>query len=129
MVVSYVLTADGLDNIIRRGAQQLRNDGELVYVVLSGEQRLALKHLREDAPRTPDIDLHVVLLPREHDLGCSVVSRGNVSGHLGVLYTGQAEIADLQIAVLVHEDVTGLQITVHNAGRVDVFQTTLSKVS
>jgi len=125
MVVSYVLTADGLDNIIRRGAQQLRNDGELVYVVLSGEQRLALKHLREDAPRTPDIDLHVVLLPREHDLGCSVVSRGNVSGHLGVLYTGETEVADLEIAVFVYEDVAGLQITVDNTSRVDVFQTAL----
>jgi hypothetical protein len=126
-VISYVLTADGLDNIIWRSAQQLRDDGELIDVVLSGEQRLAFKHFCKDAPRAPDINLDVILLPGEHNLRCSVVSRRDVSSHLGVLYTGETEVADLEIAVFVDEDVAGLEITVDNTSRVDVFETALWK--
>jgi hypothetical protein len=43
------------------------------------------------------------------------------------LYTGETEVADLQIAVFVDEDVARLQITVDNTSGVDVFQTTLLK--
>jgi hypothetical protein len=124
-VQTHVLTADGLDNIVWRSSEELGDDGELVDVVLSGEQRLALEHLRENASCTPNVHLDVVLLPREHNLGRAVVTGRNVTRHLGVLYTGQAEIADLQIAVLVDEDVAGLEVTVNNTGRVDVFQATL----
>ena len=126
---TYVLTADCLDNIIWGSTQKFCDDRELVDMVFSGEKRLALEHLRKNTACTPDVYLHVVFLPCEHDLRGTVITGGNVTGHLGVLYTGQAEIADLQIAVLVDENVTGLQITVHNASRVDVFQTTLSLVS
>jgi hypothetical protein len=122
---THVLTADGLDNIIWGSTEQLRDDGELVHVVLSGEKRLALEHLSENAASTPDVDLDIVLLPCEHDLRRSVVSGRNVSSHLGVLYTGKTEVTDLQIAVLIYEDVAGLQVTVDNTSRVDVFQTTL----
>lgn len=45
---------------------------------------LSEKHLSEDASDRPDVDRMVVLLPREHDLGRSVVPRGNVTRHLGV---------------------------------------------
>lgn len=122
---SYVFTADGLDDIVWGCSQKLGNDGKLVHVVLAGEQRLALEHFCENAASTPDIDLHIVLLPREHDLGCSVVARRDISSHLRILYTREAEIANLQIAVLVDEDVAGLQISVNNTRGVDVFETTL----
>jgi hypothetical protein len=120
-----VLAANGADNIVWRSAEQLGNDRELVDVVLSGEKRLALEHLGENAASTPDIHLHVVLLPREHDLRRSVVSGGDISGHLRVLNTGETEVTNLQIAVLVDENVGGLEITVDNTGGVDVFQATL----
>jgi hypothetical protein len=120
-----VLAADGADNIIWGRAEQFSNDGELVDVVLSGEKRLALEHLGEDAACTPDIHLHVVLLPCEHDLRRSVVSGRDVTGHLRVLDAGKTEIANLQIAVLVDKDVGGLKVTVDNTGGVDVFQATL----
>ena len=68
---------------------------------------------------------HLVLLPSKHDLRCSVISRGDVSSHLGVLYTGETEVADLEIAVLVYENVAGLEITVDNTSGVDIFQTAL----
>ena len=128
-LVAYVFAADGLDNIIWGSTQEFCDDGELVDVVLSREQRLALEHFCEDTACTPDIDLNIVFLPCKHNLRCTVVTSGNVSGHLRVLYTGQAEIADLQIAVLVYEDVAGLQVTVNDTGGVDVLQTTLSGVS
>jgi hypothetical protein len=124
-VQTHVLTANGLDNIIWGSSEELGNDGELVHVVFSGEQRLALEHLSENASCTPDVHLDVVLLPREHNLGRTVVTGRDVTRHLGVLYTGQAEIADFQIAVLVDEDVAGLEVTVNNTGGVDVFQATL----
>ena len=89
--------------------RELGDDGELVHVVLAGEERLALEHLSEDAARTPDINLDVVLLPCEHDLRRSVVSGRDVTRHLRVLYTGETEVANLEIAVLVDEDVAGLQ--------------------
>lgn len=123
--LAHVFTADGLDDIIWRSAQEFCNDRELVDVVLSGEKRLALEHFCKDAACTPDVDLNIVFLPCKHDFRCAVVPGGDVSGHLRVLYTGQAEVADLQITVLVDEDVAGLQVTVHDTGGVDVFQPTL----
>lgn len=113
---THVFTADGLDNIIWGSTQEFCDDGKLVDVVFSREKRLALKHLCKDTASTPDVDLNVVFLPCEHDLGRTVVAGGNVTGHLRILYTGQAEIANFQIAVLVYEDVAGLQITVNNTG-------------
>ena len=111
-----------MDNVVRRRAQELGDDGELVDVVLSGEQRLALEHLSEDAAGAPDVDLDVVLLPGEHDLGGTVVAGRHVAGHLGVLDAGEAEVADLEVAVLVDEDVAGLEVAVHDAGRVHVLE-------
>lgn len=123
--MSYVLAADGLNNIIRRSSKQFSDDGELVDVVLAREQRLALEHLGKDTANTPDIDLNIVLLPGEHDLGGSVISCRDVTGHLRVLDTGQTEVANLQIAVLVDQDVARLQIAVDDTSRVDVFQSSL----
>jgi hypothetical protein len=64
-------------------------------------------------------------LPCEHNLRRSVVSGRDIAGHLGVLDTCKAKVANLQIAVLVDENVGGFEITVDDAGGVDVFQTTL----
>ena len=94
-------------------------------MVLSWEKRLALEHLGENAPRTPDIYFDIVLLPCEHDLGGSVVSSGNIACHLGILYTSETEIADLEITVLVYEDIARLQVTVDNTSGVHIFQATL----
>lgn len=70
---AYVLTSDGVDDIVRRGSEEFCDDGELVDVVLSGEQRLALEHLGKDAAGAPYVNLNIVLLPREHDLRSAVV--------------------------------------------------------
>lgn len=96
-------------------------------MILSREERFSLQHLGEDAACAPDVDLHVVLLPGEHDLGGAVISRGHIAGHLRVLDSGQTEIADLQVAVFINEDVAGLQVSVDHTGGVDIFQSTLSQ--
>jgi hypothetical protein len=127
--VTYVLARNGVDNIIRRGTQKLGDDGELVDVILAGEEGLAVKHLSKDAAGTPDINLDVVFLPGEHDLGGSVISRRNVSGHLRVLDAGESEVANLQIAVFVYKNIARLQVTVNHASRVHIFQAALQSLS
>ena len=119
-----VLGADGVDDVLWRRAKQVGDDGELVDVVLAREQGLSLDHLGEDAARGPDIHLDVVLLPCEHDLGCAVVTRRDVAGHLRILDTREAEIADLEVAVLVDQDVAGLEVAVDDARGVHVLETT-----
>ena len=123
----YILAANALDNIVGRGAKQLGNDGELVHVVLAWEQRLALQHLGKNAARAPDVNLDVVLLPCKHDFRGAVVSSRDVARHLGILYTRKTEVADLEIAVFVDQDVAGFQIAVNDTSRVDILQTTLPK--
>lgn len=125
---SYIFAADGLNNIIWGRAEKFCNDGELVDVVLARKEWLALEHFCKNAACTPNIYLHIIFLPGKHNLGSSVVSRGDVAGHLWVLYTGQTKVANLEIAVLVYEDVAGLEIAVHHTGRVDIFQATLSEL-
>lgn len=95
-------------------------------MVLSGEQRLALQHLGKDAAGTPDIDLNVVLLPREHDLGRSIISGRDITRHLRILDAREAEIADLQVAVLIDQDVAGFKVAMDDTCGVDIFQATLS---
>jgi hypothetical protein len=125
-MITDVFAADGLDHVIWRSTQELGNDRELVDMVLSGEQWLSFQHFGEDAARTPDVHLHIVLLPSEHDLGRTVVSCGDISGHLRILNTSKTEIADFQVTVFVNQNVAGFQIPVYHTGRVNIFQTTLS---
>ncbi len=122
---SYILTGDSVDNIIWRGTEELSDDRELVDVILSREQRLALQHLCKDAPRTPDVNLHIIFLPCKHDLRSSVVSRRDISGHLRILNTGETEVADLEIAVLIDEDVARLEIAMDDTCRMDILETPL----
>lgn len=94
-------------------------------MILSWEQWFALQHFCKNAASTPDINLHVVFLPSKHDFRRSVVSGRNVSGHLGILDTGQAEVANLKIAVFVDEDIAGLQVAMNDTGGVDVLEAAL----
>ena len=46
-----------------------------------------------------------------------------------VLDAGQAEIAYFQIAVLVHEDVAWLQVSVDDPGGMEIFQASLERLA
>jgi len=124
-VRTYIFASNSVDHVIWGRSQKLRDDGELVDMVFSREQRLALEHLGEDAAGAPDIHLDVVLLPGKHNLGGAIVSSRDVARHLRILNARQTEVADLQIAVLVHQNVARLQISMDHPGRVDVLQTAL----
>lgn len=124
---AYIFTGNGVDDIIGRCSEKLRDDGKLINVVLAGEQRLAVEHLGKDAACAPNVDLDVIFLPCEHNLGSAVVSGGNVARHLGVLNSGETKVANLQIAVFVDEDVARFQVTMNDAGRVDVLETALER--
>lgn len=72
-----------------------------------------------------------VLCETEHNLRSSVPSCSNVLGleagsnivGLVAEATGKTEIANLQLAVGIDEQVTGLEIAVQDVGRVDVLET------
>lgn len=121
----HVFAANGLDDIVWWCAQEFCDDGKLVHVVFPWKERFALEHLGENASSAPDVNLHVVLLPCEHDFRGAVVSCRDVAGHLRVLDAGKTEIAYFEIAVLVHKNIAGLEVAVHNASGVHIFETTL----
>ena len=127
--MSYIFAANGLNDIIWWCTQKLCDNGELVDVIFAGEQRLPFKHLREYAPRAPYINLHVVFLPCKHDLWGTVVSCRHIARHLRVLNTGETKVTDLQVTILVHKDIAGLQIAVDDSCRVHVFQSSLNNIS
>ena len=68
-----------------------------------------------------------VIRKAEHDLRRAVPPRRDVLGHEALLLrliepAREPEIANLEFAVRVHEQVAGLEIAVQHVGRVDVFQ-------
>ena len=94
-------------------------------MVFAWKQRFAFKHLCEDAARTPYVHFNVILLPCEHNLWSTVISRRDIAGHLWVLNTSKAKIADLQIAVLIHQNIAWLKISVYDASGVHILETAL----
>jgi len=62
-------------------------------------------------------------------LRSAVPTRGNVVGHggdlaleLGVVDAGEAEVANLQVAVAVHQQVARLHVPVNHVGRVQILE-------
>jgi len=98
-------------------------------VIFAREEWFALQHLGKDTASTPDINLYIILLPCKHDFRCSVVSCRHVASHLWVLNPSQSEVANLEIAVFVDQNIGGLQITVNDASGVNVFQASLNLIS
>lgn len=79
-------------------------------------------HLVEDAAEGPDVRLLVVGLLLA-DLRGQVVGRadGGLGAVVGVLeHSGDAEVADFDLSVLVHEDVLRLEVSVEDLAVVDV---------
>lgn len=72
--LTYTLTRHIGNDVIGWISQKLRNDTELVDVVLPHEEWSAHHHFGKDTTCTPDVDFLVVSSPREHDLWCSIES-------------------------------------------------------
>lgn len=109
---------------------------ELIHVVASLEDRLPSEQLRQDASNTPHIDSRAVVCKAQHDLGGAVPSGRDVLGHEalvrgafllrrtagGRVSPRKSEVADLELAVGVDKEVSGLEIAVKDVGGVDVLQ-------
>lgn len=92
--------------------------------ILAGEKRLSAEHFSKNATDRPDVNGLGVLLEGQHDFGRAVPAGSDVFSHeTGVVLlrsggSGKTEIADLEIAVGVEEEVGRLQVSVQHVGRV-----------
>ena len=125
-VLQRLLVRDELHVVLARRAQHSEYEVHLLDVVVAGEERLAAVQLGQYAAHAPHVYLVVVLLAAAHHLGRAVPARHDVLGELvvGLFFgaAGEAEVADLEVAVGVEEEVGRLQVAVDDVGGVDVFQ-------
>ena len=117
-----------MDHIIRGSSEELGYDRELVHVVFPWKQWFTLKHFRKNTACTPDIHLHIILLPCKHNFRRPIVPGRHVTGHLRILYPRKAKVADLQIAVLIDKDIAGLEVPMYDTSRMNIFETALQQV-
>ncbi|KAG5462802.1 MAG: hypothetical protein BJ554DRAFT_3486, partial [Olpidium bornovanus] len=128
-VVTGPPALDRVEVVHARGAEGVQDEGQLVVVVPAGKQRPPAEHLREDAPDGPHVDCLGVLLERQHDLRGAVPAGGDVLGHeaggrrVGAARAArQPQVADLEVAVGVEQQVARLQVPVQDVRRVHVLQ-------
>ena len=90
-------------------------------VVIAGEKRLAVAHLREYATDRPHVDSHLVATGAEKNLGGAVPKRDDLVGVGARRYAeraGEAKVGQFQVALLVDEKVLRLKVTVQDTVRV-----------
>lgn len=121
----HVLAPNRLNDFVGWGPQQFGYDGELVDMIFARKQRFALQHLGKYASGAPDVHLDIILLPCEHDLRRTIVSRRNISRHLRVLDSSQTKVANFQIAIFIHQNIAWLQVPVDHSGRMNIFEAAL----
>ena len=93
-------------------------------LVAKVERIISPKPGRRERTRIPTTH---IICKAEHDLRRAVPPRRDVLCHEALLLclvesTGEPEIANLELAVCVHEQVARLEIAVQDVGRVNVFQ-------
>ena len=120
---SLVLYA--LEVVVARRADDVQDVIELVEIVLAGKERLVVEHLGEYAADAPHVYGLVVALRVEHDLGRAIPARRHVLGEkTGVVVVRigdarQAEVAYLQVAVGVEQQVARLEVAMQHICRVN----------
>mmetsp|Transcript_20546 Transcript_20546/g.48921 ORF Transcript_20546/g.48921 Transcript_20546/m.48921 type:complete len:367 (-) Transcript_20546:744-1844(-) len=117
-----------LQHLERGCPQEVRDEPELLLRIAARKQRPPQGDLQEDAAYAPHV--HRPRPPRElgeAELGRAVPSRGDVASPLGLELgrvvedgAGEAEVADLHLAVAVHEDVARLHVAVVDVGAVQL---------
>mmetsp|Transcript_108874 Transcript_108874/g.339288 ORF Transcript_108874/g.339288 Transcript_108874/m.339288 type:complete len:226 (-) Transcript_108874:509-1186(-) len=98
-----------------------------VQVILAGEERLPGQDLRVDAADRPEVDGLEVARGHQHELRGAVPACDDVVRELlllGGAAAGEAQVRNAQRAVPVEEDVRGLEVAVHDAGRVEILEAT-----
>ena len=101
-----------------RGPHEAKYLLQLVLVRRPRKQRTARVHLRHDTPRAPDIDRRIVRARPEEHVRRAVPQRHDFIGE-GVNRdaegAGEAEVGELELALLVDEQVLRLQVPVQHA--------------
>mmetsp|Transcript_38820 Transcript_38820/g.124449 ORF Transcript_38820/g.124449 Transcript_38820/m.124449 type:complete len:351 (+) Transcript_38820:695-1747(+) len=122
-----VVDGDAIEGVVRGPAEDGDDGRELVLGGVAAEEGLSPQHLREDAADGPDVDGLVVARRFAEKFGRAVPPRDDVLRQLarGVVVDapGQAEVADRQVAVRVHQQVARLEVPVQHRRRVDVLET------
>ena len=107
---------------------------DLVNVIVAGEVRFPSEQLGKDASDGPNVDRLGILVTRQHDLRGAVPPCHHILGqqqriarladHLLVAQhaPGKAEVANLEVAVGIDEQVRRLEVAVQDVGRMDVLE-------
>jgi len=130
--------ANASEGIFAGRTKIVKNLIQLVHVISSFEDGLSAKEFRENASDGPNINSGRVVCEAQHDLRSSVPPSGDVLRHESLVASGlgwrgsssrrgitasQPEIADLEFAVGIDEQIAGLQVSVEDIGRVNVLET------
>lgn len=122
-VLARQVVADKAHVVARRCAQHRDRALDLVQVVVTWEEGSTPKQLGEDAAQGPDVERVGVMASVEDDLRCTVPARDDVLSERrgGFFVTArQTEIANLQRAVFVKQQVARLQVAMDDVRRVHV---------
>lgn len=124
-VLTRLGVVDELEIGVVNGAEDVDDELQLVQAVGAGEDGLAAEQLGEDAADRPDVDGRAVVVAAEEKLRGPVPAGDDILGHqlaLAVAGAGQAEVADLELAVGVDQEVPGLQVSVEDVRRVQILE-------
>ena len=98
-------------------AQDAEDLEDLIDLGIAWEERLAGRHLGEDAADRPHVDASRVLTTTEKNLRCAVPESDDfvcVSAERDTECAGQTEIGQLEVAFLVDEQVLWFEVTVQD---------------
>lgn len=122
--------------VFGRRAQIMEDLVELINVVPALEDRFSTKKLCKNTANGPDIYSRSIVAEAQHDFGSSVPTSCNIFSHealvsscargaaICTVATSKAKVTNLEIAVGIDKQISGLEITMKDVGGVDVLQTT-----
>lgn len=122
--------ADAGERFLVGGTENVEDLVQLVDIVATLKEWSSTEQLGENAADRPHVDSLGVALEAQHNFWCTVPPRSHVFRHVSSVLLGvngettrETEIANLELAVGVDEEVTGLQVAVKDIGGVDVLET------
>lgn len=111
-------------HIFMCGCSQNRNRSfDLVQVIVSREQRSSTKQLSENAADAPHIQSVGVVASIQNNFWSSIPSCNHIlrqSSRRLFIASGQPEVANFEVAVLIQQQVARFQVSMNNIGAVDV---------
>lgn len=110
--------------VVGRGAAEGEDPGELLDLGSSRHERPAGEHLGEEAAGAPEVDADAVVGGAEEELRGAVPEGDDAAGEraAAAVVVGEAEVADLEDAMAVDEEVGALDVAMEDAALVAVLQ-------